>query len=171
MSTYMGKKIKKRISAFLVDITVIYFLKFFSLVIYLRTLGTFIGFVPIEKKENIFSNLYLLDNFLFIVLFIGYFICCFFLTNGKTLGKLLFNLEVKNSQGEETFFDQYLLRTFAYLFCYLNGVFLLLIPLITKSGKGIPDWISGTEVVTSIEPHIQRSDYNQNEAFDLKKPG
>ena len=139
--------------------------------IYLRTLGTFIGFVPIEKKENIFTNLYLLDNYLFIVLFTGYFVSCFFLGNGKTLGKLLFNLEVKNPQENETHFDQYLLRTFAYLFCYLNGIFLLLIPLITKSGKGIPDWVSGTEIITKSETHIKSSDYNQNEAFDLKKLG
>lgn len=167
----MGKILKKRVYAFLTDITIIYFLKFFSLLIYLRSLGIFIGAFPIEKKENIFTNLYLLDNYLFIVLFIGYFISCFFLTNGKTFGKILFNLELKNIQEDEIFLDQYLLRTFAYLFCYLNGVFLLLIPLFTKSGKGIPDWISGTEVVAKNETHFKRSDYNQNEAFNLKKPG
>ncbi len=84
---------------------------------------------------------------------------------------MFFNLEVKNIKEDETFFDQYLLRTFAYLFCYLNGVFLLLIPLFTKSEKGIPDWISGTEVVTDSETTVKRSDYDQNESFDLKKSG
>jgi uncharacterized RDD family membrane protein YckC len=167
----MASLIKKRIYAFLIDMAVIYFLKFFSLVIYLKTIATFLGALPDQNKENLFTNLYLLDNYLFIVLFIGYFISCFFITNGKTLGKIIFNLEIKNPKEDETFFDQYLLRTFAYLFCYLNGVFLLLIPLFTKDGKGIPDWVSGTEVVTDNESHVKRSDYAQNESFNLKKLG
>lgn len=164
----MGSLIKKRIYAFLIDITVINFFKFFSLIIYLKTVGTFLRAVP-QNKESLFTNLYLLDNYLFIVFFIGYFVTCFFLTNGKTLGKIIFNLEIKNIKEDETFFDQYLLRTFAYLFCYLNGVFLLLIPLFTKSGKGIPDWISGTKVVANNETPVKRTDYDQNESFDLKK--
>jgi len=167
----MVSLIKKRIYAFLIDITIIYFLKFFSLLIYLKTITTFLGSVQIQSKENLFTNLYLLDKYLFIVLFIGYFISCFFITNGKTLGKIIFNLEVKNPKEDETFFDQYLLRTFAYLFCYLNGAFLLLIPLFTKNGKGIPDWISGTKVVPFNETPVKRSDYDQNESFDLRKLG
>lgn len=166
----MSSLLKKRIYAFLIDITVINLLKFFSLIIYLKSVGTFLRAVP-QNKESLFTNLYLLDNYLFIVLFVGYFVSCYFLSNGKTLGKMFFNLEVKNIKEDETFFDQYLLRTFAYLFCYLNGVFLLLIPLFTKSEKGIPDWISGTEVVTDSETPVKKSDYDQNESFDLKKSG
>lgn len=101
----------------------------------------------------------------------GYFLSCFIFSHGKTLGKLLLNLEVRSSTEDETFFDQYLLRTFAYLFCYLNGIFLLLIPLFTKNGMGIPDWVSGTNVVSKSEIPVKRSEYNQNEAFDLKRPG
>ncbi len=165
----MSRIINKRIYAFIVDLGVIYFLKFFSLILYLKTMGFFLSALPIANKQKIFTNINLLNNYLFIVIFTGYFLSCFFITNGKTLGKFLFNLKLVTSKEEETLLDQYLIRTFTYLFCYLNGIFLLLIPLVTKDGKGLPDWLSGTMVVYDSEERIKQSEYNQNEAFDLKR--
>ncbi len=165
----MRKFLKRRIYAFLMDLVVIYLLKFITLTIYLRTLGVFVRAIPLENKENLFSNLYLLNSFLLITIFVGYFTSCFFITEGRTLGKLLFNLKVSTTVGNEVVFDQYLLRTFTYLFCFLNGLFLLLIPFLTKSGKGLPDWISGTEVISEPDQRLKSSEYTQNEAFNLKR--
>jgi uncharacterized RDD family membrane protein YckC len=165
----MSRILNKRIYAFIVDLGVIYFLKFFSLILYLKTIGFFLTALPIANKQKLFTNLNLLNNYLFIVIFIGYFLSCFFITNGRTLGKFLFNLKLVTSKEEETFIDQYLIRTFTYLFCYLNGVFLLFFPLFTKDEKGLPDWLSGTMVINDSEERIKPSEYNQNEAFNLKK--
>jgi uncharacterized RDD family membrane protein YckC len=165
----MSRILNKRIFAFFVDLGVIYFLKFFSLILYLKTIGFFLTALPIENKEKLFTNINLLNNYLFIVIFTGYFLSCFFITNGRTLGKFLFNLKLVTSGEDETALDQYLIRTFTYLFCYLNGIFLLLIPLVTKDEKGLPDWLSGTMVTNDNEKRIKQSEYNQNEAFNLKR--
>jgi uncharacterized RDD family membrane protein YckC len=165
----MSKLLNKRIYAFIVDLGVIYFLKFFSLILYLKTIGFFLTALPIENKEKLFTNITLLDKYLLIVIFTGYFLSCFFITNGRTIGKFLFNLKLVSKKEDEILLDQYLIRTFTYLFCYLNGLFLLLIPLVTKDGKGLPDWLSGTMVINDNEQRIKQSEYNQNEAFNLKR--
>jgi len=165
----MSRILKKRIYAFIVDLGVIYFLKFFTLILYLKTISFFLTAIPLENKEKLFTNITLLDKYLLIVIFTGYFLSCFFITNGRTIGKFLFNLKLVSKKEDGILLDQYLIRTFTYLFCYLNGLFLLLIPLVTKNGKGLPDWLSGTMVVYDSEERIKQSEYIQNEAFDLKK--
>lgn len=89
-----------------------------------------------------------------IIVFGSYFLISYLLSDGKTLGKLVFNLKVVSKRDDqEVSIKQYFLRSFGYLICYLTGSFLFLLPMLNKRGTGIADWISSTKV--SIDEPIK----------------
>lgn len=93
------------------------------------------------------------------------------MSNGKTLGKFIFNLKVttQNSKNQKLGFKECFLRTAGYFFCYGLGIILLAIPYIQEDGRGIPDWCSGTEVISSLPKELTKVEKNpQLELFDHK---
>jgi uncharacterized RDD family membrane protein YckC len=83
--------------------------------------------------------------------------------DGQTLGKLVFKLKVKSLRSSNLTLSESFMRSFGYLFCYLNFFLLFLIPFMTKEQKGLPDWISSTSVINLEE----KKEYEENEAFNL----
>jgi len=120
-------------------------------------------FPSITFNSNFISNLYVLGDFLTISLFMSYFIGCYYIGKGQTLGKLLFKLKIISSRESELTISECFMRSFGYLFCYLNFFILFLVPFLTKDEKGFPDWISST----SVKDLKEKEKYDENEAFNL----
>lgn len=157
--------LRRRVNAFIVDLLLISMIRSICLYSYLSFMGKYFS-APVVDYD-FFSNLFILGNFLTIVIFMGYFICCYYMGNGKTLGKLLFKLRVQSSKTNDSnlSLNECFLRSLGYLFCYLNFFILFLVVFVTKDEKGIPDWISSTMVVDANKIPVE---YEENEAFNLK---
>lgn len=88
--------------------------------------------------------------------YFGYFFLCLILTKGHTLGKSIMGLKVHRPH--EPFSEltpmEALMRTSGYLVCYLSLGTLFLIPILSRSKKGLPDWLSGT-IVSSEEELLE----------------
>jgi len=157
--------LRRRFNAFIVDLLVISLARSLLLYAYLEFISKFFSSAAFDI--NFFSNLYVLGNFLTITLFMGYFMCCYYLGNGQTLGKLIFKLKVASQDNPELSISECFMRSFGYLFCYLNFFILFLIPFMTKDEKGFPDWISST----SVKGLDEKLEYEENEAFNLEGAG
>lgn len=85
--------------------------------------------------------------------YFGYFFLCLILTEGHTLGKSIMGLKVHRPHAPFTELTpmEALMRTSGYLICYLSLGTLFLIPILSRSKKGLPDWLSGTVVSSEAE--------------------
>jgi uncharacterized RDD family membrane protein YckC len=153
--------LRKRFNAFIIDLLVISIIRSFLIYTYIEFMTKY--FRALTFDTDFLRNLYVVGNFLTITLFMGYFICSYYISNGKTLGKLVFNLKIKSSRNSELTISECFMRSFGYLFCYLNFFLLFLIPFMTKDEKGLPDWISSTSVIDLEEKEVME----ENEAFNL----
>ena len=145
--------LNRRVKAFIIDLLVISSVRSIFIFIYLNKIRSFL-FLDILK------DIHLLTSFLTIIIFSGYFICSYYLSNGKTLGKLIFKLRVKSQQNSELKVSECFIRSFGYLFCLLNFFFLFLIPFITRNQKGIPDYISNTYI--KLDEIVETEDFDIN---------
>ncbi len=80
--------------------------------------------------------------------YVGYFFCCYLLTEGHTLGKSIMNLRVHRPHEHHGALTprEAMMRTWGYLMCYMSAGLLFAIPVLSRSQKGLPDWLSGTIV-------------------------
>jgi len=143
---YFNPILKKRINAFTVDLAIIVSFNYFLM-------ASFTNFLKIVFFHlNIQTQIYLLEKFTLInsVSLLGimfaYFSIFYFTTNGKTMGKMIFDLHIKNATDTELSLKESMVRAFSYTLLSPMA-FLLTLPLFTKNLKGLPDYFSNTEVV------------------------
>jgi len=153
--------LRRRVNAFIIDLLAISMARSLLLYTYIKFMSKY--FYALTFDVDFLSHLYVLGNFLTITLFMGYFICCYYMGDGQTLGKLVFKLKVKSLRSSKLTLSESFMRSFGYLFCYLNFFLLFLIPFMTRDQKGLPDWISSTSVINLEE----KKEYEENEAFNL----
>ncbi len=152
---------RRRVNAFIIDLLALSMARSLLLYTYIKFMSKY--FYALTFDIDFFSHLYVLGNFLTITLFMGYFICCYYMGDGQTIGKLVFKLKVKSLRSSNLTLSESCMRSFGYLFCYLNFFLLFLIPFMTKDQKGLPDWISSTSVINLEE----KEESEENEAFNL----
>lgn len=145
----------KRTYAFVMDLLTIVLISQSLVYNYISYLKNF--FINIDM--NIHSRLLGLDSLIFIGVFWTYFFLSMYLGEGATPGKFAMGLRVHSPHKKDTHLTlrESLIRTSAYFICYFSGMLLLAIPYITRSKKGIPDWISKTHVITVSEFNFLRS--------------
>ena len=140
--------LRLRSYAFLIDMTVIGFLQKILVLTYTRTIRELLITIPSQAKSLLLNNTQelLLPTLVFSVF--TYFFCFYYFSKGTTPGKALLNLQVMNISGEEselTLF-QCMNRSLLSTFCYTTGSILFLISFLRKDMRGLPDFISGTQV-------------------------
>ncbi|MDA9189622.1 RDD family protein [bacterium] len=147
----MNKKslLHLRVYAFLVDIFTVKAVFIISIISFFRFLSkldvnwTLADFIQV-KAHTIVA---------FALIYSMYFTLSLFLSNGKTLGKFLFKIQVKTKGRERIDFTTCFLRSLTYLVMTLSSGFLLfVIPFCTKDQRGLPDYFSKSRVSTETDP-------------------
>jgi uncharacterized RDD family membrane protein YckC len=146
--------LSKRLYAFNIDLVMILLMEKSLINLYYLT----------TKQVNIFefihSNTLLLkplDTVLLTVTILSYFTLSYYLFNGKTIGKSLFNLRVFSKGHLEISLYNAFSRSLGYFTCMIPMNLLFVVPFLTKSARGLPDWLSETEVVTdNFYDHFQQ---------------
>lgn len=144
--------LKKRIGAFSIDLFAVIFATKGMLVSYSLFIKKFALPVYMQAQSDWFNAYNKMEVSALLITFISYFFLCLYLSQGKTLGKTIMGLKViaKNNPGELYWWEAFA-RSFSYLTCYMTGLFLFMIPVLNPSQKGLPDWISGTQVISDEE--------------------
>ena len=161
----MAKKnmLKKRVFAFTVDFYIITFLYKGLMAIYVSFLQKSLFFLPLAVKKALLINLAPIEFLIFTVIFWGHFTCCYFMSNGKSPGKVLFGLQVYSDLDRSLGLRDCLLRTMGYYLCYLPLCLPFIIPFLRSDERGLPDWPSRTHVSWAREASSLREE-NQDKA-------
>ncbi len=159
----------RRVIAFLIDLSLIKYINHGLTLSWEVFLKSFFILPPeiVQKIDHLSKSLSLL---ILPFIFLSYFTITHFLGNGKTFGKALSRIKIKEDNGLPPSFTNCLFRSFAYCLCFFIGPFLFLIPFITKDGKGIQDWISNTSVEESIKSKEENKEKEkQLELFEKER--
>ena len=141
----MDTTLKKRTFAFFLDFTAITFL-FKSLLYLYKSFLWEITETSLQMQREMMADMYLLEFPVFTIVFCSYFALSYFMSEGKTLGKIIFGLQISTNNQKRLELKHCLLRSIGYYFCYLPMAVLFIIPFIRSDQRGIPDWLSGTSV-------------------------
>lgn len=145
--------IRKRVYATTLDLFFIGLINKAMVFTYLNFMKSFYYQLPSSLQFRIENGLTEISTLSLFVVFWGYFMMSFYWGEGRTPGKILFGLKVHSmnfkyhGQFHLTLAES-LKRTSGYFLCYLSFGLLYGIALLTPDKKGIPDWFSGTQVVT-----------------------
>ena len=144
---------KKRVYATTLDLFLIGLINKAMLFTYLKFMKSFYYQLPFSLQYRLESGLVSISMLSLFVVFWGYFMLSNYWGEGRTPGKILFGLKVHSpsfkyhGQYHLTLYEAFA-RTAGYFFCYASFGLLYGIAFITPDRKGIPDWFSGTQVVT-----------------------
>jgi uncharacterized RDD family membrane protein YckC len=148
--------LKKRIWAFSVDLIAIVIMQRLLILSFANFLRTFFYQLPYNSQFNLQTNMTQIHLSTLAMVFVGYFFLSYYLGEGKTPGKMLFGLRVYpdhrvSHDRHHLGFMECLSRSVSYLFCYLLGSILFLMPFLRVDARGVPDFLSGTSVYDEEE--------------------
>ncbi|TNF27276.1 MAG: RDD family protein [Deltaproteobacteria bacterium] len=148
-----GDFMKKRVYATTLDLFLVGLINKAMLFTYLNFMKSFYYQLPFSLQYRLENGLVSISTLSLFVVFWGYFMLSYYWGEGKTPGKMLLGLKVYSpsfkyhGQYHLTLFEAFA-RTAGYFFCYASFGLLYGIAFMTPDRKGIPDWFSGTQVVT-----------------------
>jgi uncharacterized RDD family membrane protein YckC len=136
---------------------------------------------PFKMQIFLINKMAVMSSLSLMSLTFAYFSLFYFVTNGRTMGKTFFGLQVKTTDGEELTLQQSMLRALAYFTCAITGSFLFALSYIRKDQKSLADVFSGTTVgldffeekmmgtefqLTLLEAQVDmdQEDFNENKA-------
>jgi uncharacterized RDD family membrane protein YckC len=144
-----------RFFAYITDLFCIGIIQKLLVIQYMGYMGQFYSKIPTLMKLQLSKGSEHINWEVFTLVFLTYFFFSFLLSNGKTIGNLIFGLRLVDKNSIDTRLELTPWRIAARAFTYLfnNTVFYLpfLINLVTKSNRGIEDWFSGTVTLKDEE--------------------
>lgn len=138
--------LKKRVYAFTTDMFIIVVVNYFLMAAFTRFVQTIFFHFPMKVQLILIDKMDVMSSISMMSLTFAYFSLFYFLTNGRTMGKSLFALQVKNQNGEDLTLTQSMQRALAYFACAMTGSFLFALSFIRKDEKSLADVFSGTMV-------------------------
>jgi uncharacterized RDD family membrane protein YckC len=149
--------LKKRVYAFTTDLSIVVVANYFMMAAFTQFVQTVFFHFPIKTQLFLIHKMGTLSSISLMCFTFTYFSLFYFITNGKTMGKSLFGLQVKNVDGSEISLQQSLTRAIAYFICAIFGSFLFALSFIRKDQKSLADVLSRSVVETEAldENHIQ----------------
>ncbi|WP_127714739.1 RDD family protein [Halobacteriovorax sp. HLS] len=151
--------LKDRAYAFFTDIFLISIITRAVLLTYSNFIRTFFFQMEYTAQRSIQSKIIETNLLSFCVVFWGYFLLSYYLSEGKTPGKIIFHLKVQHphSHNEQLTLKECFMRTLGYFLTLPSFFTLLSIAYIRKDRKGLPDLLSNTFVINTIEEKIIES--------------
>lgn len=138
--------LKKRVYAFTADLGIVVVANYFLMASFNQFVRTVFFYFPFKAQMFLISKMAVMSSISLMSLTFAYFSLFYFVTNGRTLGKSFFGLQVKNKNGEELTLIQSMLRALAYFTCAITGSFLFALSYIRKDEKSLADVFSNTTV-------------------------
>lgn len=138
--------LKKRVYALTTDFFIIVVANYFLMASFTNFIKTVFFHLPIRAQLFFIQKLGMMSSVSLMSLAFAYFSIFYFATNGQTMGKSLFGLQVVSKDGHITII-QAMQRSFAYFACAFFGSFLFALSFIRKDDKSLADIFSGTDVV------------------------
>lgn len=142
--------LKKRVQAFTVDMFVIILANYTLMTSVTQFIKTVFFHFPFKAQLFLINKLNTINSVTLLSLMFSYFSIFYFVTNGKTFGKMLLGLRVKSSSEEMTL-PEAMKRSLSYIVCAMTGSFLFSLPYFRKDQKSLADIFSKTSVTLDEE--------------------
>lgn len=142
--------LKKRVQAFTADMFIIVVTNYALTTAFTRFLKTVFFHFPIKTQLFLIHKFNMINSVTQLSIMFSYFSIFYFVTNGKTFGKMLLGLSVQSPAGEMTLFES-MKRSFSYILCAMTGSFLFALPFLRKDQRSLADIISKTTVISDEE--------------------
>jgi uncharacterized RDD family membrane protein YckC len=142
--------LKKRVYALTTDLFIIVMSNYFFMASFTNFLKTIFFHLSTNTQIFMVNKLSLLSPVLLTTLTFSYFSIFYFVTNGHTMGKIIFGLKVVSQNGDITL-KQSIQRSLAYLSCAFFGSFLFALSFIRKDDKSLADIFSKTDVILDVK--------------------
>ena len=134
--------LKKRVYAFTIDMGIVVVANFFLMAAFKQFIHTVFFHFPFKMQLILINKMTIMSSISLMSLMFAYFSLFYFVTNGRTIGKTLFGLQVKNADNSEMTLTQSMLRPLAYFTCAMTGSFLFALSYIRKDEKSLADIFS-----------------------------
>jgi uncharacterized RDD family membrane protein YckC len=170
--------LKKRVYAFTADLGIVVVANYFLMASFTHFVETVFFYFPTKVQLFLINKMAVMSSISLMSLTFAYFSLFYFVTNGRTVGKSFFGLQVRNTNGEELSLQQSMMRAIAYFTCAITGSFLFALSYIRKDEKSLADVFSGTTVeldffeekMTGTEFQLTlleaQQDFNEEDNFD-----
>lgn len=160
------KKFQKRINSFVLDLFCIFFLTQSFVFSFQRFLKLSLGPIAYKASDQISA----LHSLIFMVTFLGYFIISLYLSDGKTLGKLIYGLKIvpAHNHHRAMTLSECFMRSAGLFLCQVTLFLPFLINIMRKDNKGLPDFFSGT--ICLSEHEIALIDSLENTGAKHRRP-
>ena len=142
--------LKKRVQAFTADMFIIVLTNYALITAFSEFVKTVFFHFPFRAQLFLIQKLNTINSVTLLSLMFSYFSIFYFVTNGKTFGKMLLGLKVQ-STNEEMTLTEAMKRSFSYIVCAMTGSFLFSLPYFRKDHRSLADIISKTSVVLDEE--------------------
>lgn len=163
------KLLKKRVMAFSIDLFAILLINKFMTLSFMFYIEKYSW--PVYRMLK--SSAHLINEaevVTLLLIYCSYFFMSMFLSQGKTLGKTAVGLRVIDPQTlGQISYSQAMLRTMGYTLCYLGGLILFVLPFMNKKNKGVPDWLSSTQVISEEQWKALTIFHRQQQVQIIKK--
>jgi uncharacterized RDD family membrane protein YckC len=145
--------LKDRSYAFITDLFLIGIINRAIMFTYGNFVRTFFYQMPYSVQKSFNEQMVQATSLSFIVVFWGYFLLSYYLSEGRTPGKIIFHLKVQSPHTHEGHLSlkSCVLRTLGYFVALPSFFALLAIPFFRKDKKGIPDMLSNTFIMSIKE--------------------
>jgi uncharacterized RDD family membrane protein YckC len=140
--------LKKRTVAFTIDLALIVGINYFLMASFTNFLKVVFFHFPIKTQLMLIHKFNLINSVSVVSVLFAYFTIFHYVTNGKTMGKMFMEIEVKSPRGELTLLDS-IKRTLAYVGCVWFASIPFVLPYLRKDQKSLADLFSNTEVILS----------------------
>lgn len=142
----------RRTFAFILDLLVVDCLRHAFFVAYSACIYTYFPFLRASQKHALMDNLIRIDMAVFLLVFMAYFTAVPFLSQGKTLGKMILGLKIEavESEGELSDFTRAFLRAMGQVVAYLSIGTLFFIAYFRKDQRSLADFMAGTKVIDHL---------------------
>lgn len=138
--------LRRRVYAFTCDLSLVVITNYFLMASFTQFIRTVFFHFPLNVQLFFFNKMATLSSISLMSFSFAYFSLFYYLTNGHTMGKSLFGLQVKNENGDEITLKQAMLRSVSYFICAMLGSFLFALSYIRKDQKSLADVFSGSIV-------------------------
>ena len=139
--------LKKRVYAMTMDLFIVTTTNYFFMAAFTNFIRTVFFHFPFKAQIFLIHKFSMMTSVAMLSLMFAYFSLFYFVTNGKTMGKTMFGLQVVNADKSELTLAQSMKRSFAYFVCAMLGSFLFALSFIRKDQKSLADLMSGSSVM------------------------
>lgn len=138
--------LKKRVYALTTDLGIVVVANYFLMASFNQFVTTVFFYFSTKIQMMLIDKMAVMNSISLMSLTFAYFSLFYFVTNGRTVGKSFFGLQVKNANGEDLTLNQSMMRALAYFTCAMTGSFLFALSYIRKDEKSLADVFSNSTV-------------------------